>query len=135
MKKSINDNLCMSPIPVEVYVVFLINVLFFSLGLQCTNLLLESKQKRFYTVDVDTLKKDCTVHSMTKENQYSKSDCVYHVSYGFTMTELWVDKGCRADFRICFATTEDNSKVMDTTWSTFCNKKEIQITYKMMKYE
>ena len=120
MKKSINDNLCMSPIPVEVYVVFLINVLFFSLGLQCTNLLLESKQK---------------VHSMTKENQYSKSDCVYHVSYGFTMTELWVDKGCRADFRICFATTEDNSKVMDTTWSTFCNKKEIQITYKMMKYE
>ena len=39
---------------------------------------------------------------MKVKSKISQADCTLGTSYGFAQNNAWVDKGCRADFVICF---------------------------------
>ena len=40
--------------------------------------------------------------SVDVENKLSNSSCELNKSYGYNDTSIWVDKGCRADFKVCY---------------------------------
>ena len=39
---------------------------------------------------------------MTVKSKISQEDCTLGTSYGFAQNNAWIDKGCNADFLICF---------------------------------
>ncbi|XP_012939059.1 lectin ADEL [Aplysia californica] len=39
---------------------------------------------------------------MTPSKQQSAAQCTQGTSYGFAKDLMWVDKGCRADFQVCY---------------------------------
>ena len=39
---------------------------------------------------------------MKVKSKISQADCTLGTSYGFAQNNAWVDKGCGADFVICF---------------------------------
>ena len=39
---------------------------------------------------------------MVVKEQLSRNDCVLNNSHGFYTRTIWVDKGCRAKFRVCY---------------------------------
>ncbi|GFR85723.1 D-galacturonic acid binding lectin [Elysia marginata] len=49
-----------------------------------------------------TVNEAAHVTSITPEKVFSNSACVPGVGYGHFGTEIWVNKGCRAEFKVCF---------------------------------
>jgi hypothetical protein len=47
----------------------------------------------------DSLISDVTV---LEQKSPSESQCVENKSFGVNTLDIWVDKGCRADFTVCY---------------------------------
>ena len=40
--------------------------------------------------------------SVDVQNRLSNSNCKLNESYGYNDISIWVDEGCRADFKVCY---------------------------------
>ena len=56
----------------------------------------ESRDQRYTTCGYDNFR----VHSVQITRVLSKASCVYGRTWGYDWNRVWVDRGCRADFRI-----------------------------------
>ncbi|KAK6190285.1 hypothetical protein SNE40_002191 [Patella caerulea] len=68
----------------------------------CTDIQLSSRGYRLKTEVFD----DATsVVAMDVLKRKSRSTCTFGSSYGFHGNTVWVNNGCRADFRVCYKAT------------------------------
>ncbi|GFR75428.1 D-galacturonic acid binding lectin [Elysia marginata] len=73
---------------------------FFKAAEECKQMRLSSHG---YAYHRETVAPDAAVTSMTVVTKHSRSACVSGTSFGYSDADAWVDKGCRADFKICYA--------------------------------
>jgi hypothetical protein len=78
---------------------------------KCIEKPVDSWGYKYYKTNVDGAQK---IHSMTLVTKRSKADCKVKDSFGFDNDgQVWVDKGCRATFSICYDGGEDNCMTKD----------------------
>ncbi|GFR75431.1 D-galacturonic acid binding lectin [Elysia marginata] len=73
---------------------------FFKAAEECKQIRLSSHG---YAYHRETVAPNAAVTSMTVVTKHSRSACVSGTSFGYSDADAWVDKGCRADFKICYA--------------------------------
>ena len=59
-------------------------------------------QKKYCDIDLDEIPDNSEISSVKVKKKYSRSPCTFNVTYGFSDTTIWVNKGCRAKFKVCF---------------------------------
>ena len=69
----------------------------------CTNKKCESKNNEFKLCKINKLPQNSYIISMDIRQSYSSGRCRFSITYGFNTTKIWVDKGCRAKFVICYS--------------------------------
>ena len=55
-----------------------------------------------YYLETCEINDDFKILSMLVKRKLSMSICTRAVSYGFYTKPIWVNRGCRADFSVCF---------------------------------
>lgn len=54
------------------------------------------------TCEIHPVKDDFKIFAMVVKRKLSRTMCTRAVSYGFYAKAIWVNRGCRADFSVCF---------------------------------
>ena len=62
----------------------------------------ESNGYSLATCEINPVKDDFKILSMVVKRRLSRSMCTHAVSYGFYTKAIWVNRGCRADFSVCY---------------------------------
>ena len=62
----------------------------------------ESNGYSLETCEINPINDDFKILSMEVKRKLSRSICTRAVSYGFYAKPIWVNRGCRADFSVCF---------------------------------
>lgn len=71
---------------------------------QCLTVSCDSWQYQKKNCDVSGMTADSLISSVTvlEQKSPSESQCVENKSFGVDTLNIWVDKGCRADFTVCY---------------------------------
>ncbi|XP_005105195.1 lectin ADEL [Aplysia californica] len=89
----------------------------------CDVIKVESWNYKYAEKDVE----DATwVLNMTVVDQQSAAKCNLGESFGYQKATLWVDDGCRADFKVCYlASSTECSVIRAESWSYKYSEKKV----------
>ena len=70
----------------------------------CLTVSCDSWQYQKKNCDVSGMNADSLISDVTvlEQKSPSESQCVENKSFGVNTLDIWVDKGCRAEFTVCY---------------------------------